>query len=328
MNNNNRKNNYNLDAYNNNKRNNFPKNDNTNSNNNYLGRKVRPDNFKNNFNNSKSNYKDNISNNNNNNSRKYERNDNSQRNYHNNNHRNYGNFNRNNYNNINNYNNSLRNNQNDRNDLMEVEDNNKQTKQLPIFSKKAEILEKIENNRVIIISGNTGCGKSTQVPQYIYEKNNNCKILITQPRRIAAISIANRLSFERNTKLGKLIGYHVSMINNLSPETQIFVKTTGVFLEELLHNNDKDNKIDYTHIIIDEVHERDLYVDLVLVLLKNYFKSNPQSNKKLILMSATIAESEFANYLKDTNEKDVPIIRIKEKWHEVKNFYVENTFKK
>ena len=327
MNNNNRKNNYNLDAYNNNKRNNFPKNDNTNSNNNYLGRKVRPDNFKNNFNNSKSNYKDNISNNNNNNSRKYERNDNSQRNYHNNNHRNYGNFNRNNYNNINNYNNSLRNNQNDRNDLMEVEDNNKQTKQLPIFSKKAEILEKIENNRVIIISGNTGCGKSTQVPQYIYEKNNNCKILITQPRRIAAISIANRLSFERNTKLGKLIGYHVSMINNLSPETQIFVKTTGVFLEELLHNNDKDNKVDYTHIIIDEVHERDLYVDLVLVLLKNYFKSNPQSNKKLILMSATIAESEFANYLKDTNEKDVPIIRIKEKWHEVKNFYVDEIIK-
>ena len=143
---------------------------------------------------------------------------------------------------------------------------------LPIFSKKAEILEKINNNRVVIISGNTGCGKSTQVPQFIYETSHQNKILITQPRRIAAISIANRLSFERKTKIGELIGYHVSMITNYSSQTKIFVKTTGVFLEELLHNNDDNDNFDYSHIIIDEVHERDLYVDLVLVLLKNFFQ--------------------------------------------------------
>ena len=203
--------------------------------------------------------------------------------------------------------------------------NSEQTISLPILSKKDEIIKTIKSNRVIIISGNTGCGKSTQVPQYILENFPGSKILITQPRRIAAISIAKRLSFERNTKLGELIGYHVSMIPEYSLETKIFVKTTGVFLEELLHSNDKNEFFDYSHVIIDEVHERDLFVDLVLVLLKNYFKKNPDSNKKLILMSATISELQFANYLNDINmNKDVPIIRINEKWHEVLEFYIED----
>ena len=327
-NNNNRKINYNPDANNKNNYKNYHKNNIQNDN--FLGRKVKSDNFKDNNNIQKNKFKDNI-NNSNYNQRKYENKDNHKRNYYKNNYRNNDNYQKRNYNNKNNnnyYKNRIyqNNNINDKNDEMEIDnDYNNEDNQLPIFSKKAEILEKIEKNRVVIISGNTGCGKSTQVPQYIYEKNNNYKILITQPRRIAAISIAKRLSFEKNTKLGKLIGYHVSMLNNYSSETQIYVKTTGVFLEELLHNNDEDNDtFDYTHIIIDEVHERDLYVDLVLVLLKNYFKKNPKSNKKLILMSATIAESQFANYLNDINVNEVPIIRIKEKWHEVKTFYVDD----
>ena len=201
-------------------------------------------------------------------------------------------------------------------------DKNEEKVKLPIFSKKEEILEKIKKNRVVIISGNTGSGKSTQVPQFIYDNFKNSRILITQPRRIAAISIANRLSFERNTKLGKLIGYHVSMITNYSSETQIFVKTTGVFLEELLHNNDYFN---YSHIIIDEVHERDLYVDLVLVLLKNYFQKNPNSNQKIIVMSATIAESQFADYLIDINlSHNVPIVIIKEIFHKVRHIFIDD----
>ena len=75
------------------------------------------------------------------------------------------------------------------------------------------------------------------------------------------------------------------MNSNFSPETQIFVKTTCIFLEELLFNKD-NNKLDYSYIIIDEVHERDLYVDLVLVLLKIYFHNNPNSDIKVILMIA------------------------------------------
>ena len=203
--------------------------------------------------------------------------------------------------------------------------NNIENNKLPIFSKKDEILEKIRNNRVIIVSGNTGCGKSTQVPQFIYENSMEREILITQPRRIAAISIAKRLSFERGTQLGKLIGYHVSMIQNFSNNTKIFVKTTGIFMEELLHNN----QLNYSFIILDEVHERDLYIDLVLALLKKYFEKFPDSDIKLILMSATIAESDFAEYLKDiNNNKEIPIVRIEEKWHEVKKLYIDDILRK
>ena len=176
--------------------------------------------------------------------------------------------------------------------------NNKGNAKLPIFNKREEILEKIQKNRVIIVSGNTGCGKSTQVPQFIFDTFNNSQILITQPRRIAAISIARRLSDERNTKLGSLVGYHVSMVQCMSAETKIFVKTTGIFMEELLHNKE----LEYSYIILDEVHERDLYIDLVLALLKKYFEEFPKSKIKLILMSATIAEKDFSEYLNDINK--------------------------
>ena len=255
-----------------------------------LGKKVERKNFpKNNNHNHNNNH---YNNNHNNNNNHYNNN------HHNNNHYNHNNFNGN-------------------------RNSNSNSEVLPIFSKKQEIVDQINKNRVIIVSGNTGCGKSTQVPQYIFEKNKDSKILITQPRRIAAISIAKRLSYEMKSKLGDLIGYQVSMISHFSSSTKILVKTTGVFLEELLHNS-----VDYSYILLDEVHERDLYVDLVLALLKNYFKEFPESKVKLILMSATIAEKEFADYLKDINfGKEVPIIEVKEKWHEVCEFKLEEIIK-
>ena len=195
-------------------------------------------------------------------------------------------------------------------------------KELPIFSVKFDILKAIEQNRVTIISGNTGCGKSTQVPQYIYNSNCKNKILMTQPRRIAAVSIAKRLSVEMSDNLGRIIGFHVSMNPHFGINTKIFVKTTGIFMEELIHKN-----LDYTHIIIDEVHERDIYVDLVLALIKWYFEHNPDSKIKLILMSATIAEGSFAEYLKDINKKDVPVVKIQETLHTVYQFNLNEIIK-
>ena len=263
-----------------------------------LGKKVERKNFP--KNNDHSHNNNHYNNNHNNNNNHYNNN------HHNNNHYNHNNFN----NNKNSY-------------FNDNENSNSNSEVLPIFSKKQEIVDQINKNRVIIVSGNTGCGKSTQVPQFIFEKNKDSKILITQPRRIAAISIAKRLSYEMKSKLGDLIGYQVSMISHFSSSTKILVKTTGVFLEELLHNS-----VDYSYILLDEVHERDLYVDLVLALLKNYFKEFPESKVKLILMSATIAEKEFADYLKDINfGKDVPIIEVKEKWHEVCEFKLEEIIK-
>ena len=271
------------------------------NNNSYIGKKVERNNFNNNnkyqSNNYNSHYKNNNYNNNYNN--RYNNKPGFNNRYNNNNH----NFNGNKNN---------------------TSSNNNNNKILPIFSKKKEIIEELGKNRVIIISGNTGCGKSTQVPQFIFEQIKDKKILITQPRRIAAISIAKRLSYEMKTKLGELIGYHVSMISNFSKNTKIFVKTTGVFLEELLHNNITE----YSYIIIDEVHERDLYVDLVLALLKNYFYAFPDCNIKVILMSATIAEKDFAKYLDDINNgNEVPIIKIKENWHKVNDYFLEDVLK-
>ena len=236
----------------------------------FLGKKVKSSNFRDGKNNSKINYRNEARNDNRNKEDYYHHKDNMNNNYRNNSRNNY----------VNNENSNF------------MESHNKNDSKLPIFNKKEEILKEIEKNRVIIISGNTGCGKSTQVPQFIYEYFKDSKILITQPRRIAAISIAKRLSDERHTKLGSLIGYHVSLLQYMTSETKIFVKTTGIFLEELLHNNG----LNYSYIILDEVHERDLYIDLVLALLKNYFEEFPNSKIKLILMSATIAEQDFANY--------------------------------
>ena len=202
------------------------------------------------------------------------------------------------------------------------EEENTPKKNLPIYQFKDEIIQKIKDNRVIIISGNTGCGKSTQVPQYIFNLDKNNTILMTQPRRIAAVSIAKRLAEEMRLKLGYKIGFHVSMNPNFCKDTKILVETTGVFMEELIHNN-----LDYSHIILDEVHERDIFVDLVLALIKWYFEKNPNSKIKLILMSATIAERSFAEYLKSINGGQIPIIKIKESLHTVKEFNLETIFK-
>ena len=145
---------------------------------------------------------------------------------------------------------------------------------------------------------------------------------MTQPRRIAAVSIAKRLSEEMNLKLGNKIGFHVSMNPNFCKDTRIIVETTGIFMEELIHKS-----LEYTHIILDEVHERDIFVDLVLALIKWYFEKNPNSKTKLILMSATIAEKSFAEYLKNINKGEIPIIKIKESLHKVHDFNLEVIFK-
>ena len=203
----------------------------------------------------------------------------------------------------------------------DLNENISQKKYLPIYPFKEQILEAINNNRVIIISGNTGSGKSTQVPQYIYNSNDKNTILMTQPRRIAAVSIAKRLCDEMGLKLGNKIGFHVSMNSNFCKDTRIVVETTGIFMEELVHKN-----LEYSHIILDEVHERDISVDLVLALIKWYYENNPDSKMKTILMSATIAERSFAEYLKKINGGDIPIIKIKESLHVVHEFTLEQIF--
>jgi HrpA-like RNA helicase len=178
-------------------------------------------------------------------------------------------------------------------------------KRLPIEKHRDIILNYIKTNQVIVIAGETGCGKTTQVPKYIYEdylKRNDKKLnmIITQPRRIAAVSIAKRLCEELNIGLGKEVGYHVGRSPVFdSDKTKILIVTTGIFLQRLIHEKELP---EISHVILDEVHERDIDIDFVMILIKHILRNHP--NLKLILMSATISTELFANYFsKDNIEK-------------------------
>ncbi|XP_043254813.1 probable ATP-dependent RNA helicase spindle-E isoform X1 [Colletes gigas] len=167
---------------------------------------------------------------------------------------------------------------------------------LTITSVKDQIVSMIETNSVVVIQGPTGCGKTTQVPQFILDscckKRLHCNIIVTQPRRIAAISIAKRVSEERNWPVGTLVGYQVGLINNTCPDTRLNYCTTGVLLHKLINSK---HMLDYTHIIIDEVHERDQNMDFLLLLVRMLLRRN-SSSVKVILMSATFKVERFATY--------------------------------
>ena len=211
------------------------------------------------------------------------------------------------------------------NSFVEVENPYHVNACLPIFKYSSEIVQTVEDHQVVIVSGKTGCGKTTQIPKMIYNFNQAIRkpvsILVTQPRRVAALNISKRLSYELDCKVGELVGYHIGMepVYN-SQMTKIFIKTTGIFLEELIHNAEQ---MTYTHIILDEVHERDINIDLVLIMIKDLLKK--RQNIKVILMSATIKTESFANYFADVtkDKKHPPIIEIKENLFKINEIYLD-----
>ena len=138
-----------------------------------------------------------------------------------------------------------------------------------------QIVSTIETNQVTVIQGATGCGKTTQVPQFILdscvESGVYCNIIITQPRRIAAISVTKRVSEERSWPVGTLVGYQVGLNNTTSSDTRLTFCTTGVLLQKLIS---KKNMNDYTHVILDEVHERDQDMDFALLVVRKLLRTN------------------------------------------------------
>lgn len=132
--------------------------------------------------------------------------------------------------------------------------------ELPSRIARQDVLSAITSNQVLVLTGETGCGKTTQIPQFCLETAlesepvKPCRIVCTQPRRIAAISVAHRVAHETGTKLGDTVGYAVRLESKRSPETQVLFCTTGLFLKMLLSNPELDG---LTHIVLDEVHERD-----------------------------------------------------------------------
>lgn len=178
---------------------------------------------------------------------------------------------------------------------------------LAIDNQRTAILELLKKENVIIVKGFNGCGKTTQVPQFVldecYRTKTPCNIVVTQPRRIAAISIAKRVCYERNWTLGTVVGYRVGMERQVSDSTLLTYLTTGCLLEALVAKKSLEG---YTHIIIDEVHERDEDTDFLLLVVRKFLR-HTKTTTKVILMSATADAGKFAQYFNSPVTGDFPI---------------------
>ncbi|CAL0316400.1 unnamed protein product [Lupinus luteus] len=191
---------------------------------------------------------------------------------------------------------------------------------LPAYKEKEAILSVISSNQVMIISGQTGCGKTTQIPQFILEseiqsvRGAACNIICTQPRRISAMSVSERVAFERGEKLGESVGYKVRLEGTKGRETHLLFCTTGILLRRLLADR---NLKGVTHVIVDEIHERGMNEDFLLIVLKDLLPHRPEL--KLILMSATLDAELFSSYF-----NRAPIMNIPGFTYPVKTHFLEN----
>ncbi|XP_022010355.1 pre-mRNA-splicing factor ATP-dependent RNA helicase DEAH7 [Helianthus annuus] len=177
-----------------------------------------------------------------------------------------------------------------------------QRQYLPIFSVRDELLQVVRENQVVVVVGETGSGKTTQLTQYLHEEGytNNGIVGCTQPRRVAAMSVAKRVSEEMETELGDLVGYAIRFEDVTGPKTVIKYMTDGVLLRETLKDADLDK---YRVVVMDEAHERSLNTDVLFGILKKVVAR--RRDFKLIVTSATLDAQKFSNFF-----GSVPIFRI------------------
>ncbi len=186
-------------------------------------------------------------------------------------------------------------------------------KSLPVWSSKDKILDLVEKNRIVIIQGETGSGKTTQIPQFLLEAGYYGGIVCTQPRRVAAMSIAKRVSQEMEVELGKQVGYTVRFDDKTSSDTLIKYATDGLLLKEATTDHSLKK---YQIIIIDEAHERTLSTDILFGFLKELMEIRKEL--KLIIMSATFDIEKFQNYF------DAPLAIIKGRTYPVEIKYLSS----
>ncbi|THH26848.1 hypothetical protein EUX98_g7335 [Antrodiella citrinella] len=168
-----------------------------------------------------------------------------------------------------------------------------QREYLPAFACREELMKVIRENQVIVVVGETGSGKTTQLTQFLYEDGYCTYGLIgcTQPRRVAAMSVAKRVSEEMECKLGSTVGYAIRFEDCTTPETRIKYMTDGVLLRESLNEGDLDR---YSVIILDEAHERSLSTDVLMGLLRKILSR--RRDLKLIVTSATMNAEKFSQF--------------------------------
>lgn len=175
---------------------------------------------------------------------------------------------------------------------------NRQRQRLPIFYVKKSIVDQVKASQTVILMGETGSGKSTQVPQYLYEAgmHGGKKIAITQPRRVAAITVARRVAQEQGSTIGDVVGYSVRFEDVTSENTQIKFMTDGTLLREALSDQLLKN---YNVIILDEAHERTIATDVLFGIVKKAQKTRRTKMMeplKVIVMSATMNVDHFKQY--------------------------------
>ncbi len=181
---------------------------------------------------------------------------------------------------------------------------------LPVVERRQEILEAIKNNQVIVLAGATGSGKTTQIPKMCLELGRT-SIAHTQPRRIAARSVAERIAEELKVEIGGLVGYQVRFTDQASKATKIKVMTDGILLNSLQRDLSLKR---YDTIIIDEAHERSLNIDFLLGYLKQLLPRRP--DLKLIITSATIDPESFSKHF-----GDAPIIEVSGRTYPIDIWY-------
>lgn len=175
--------------------------------------------------------------------------------------------------------------------------------QLPITARKDEIIRAVQEHQVVVVAGDTGSGKTTQLPKMCLEAGRaagRCLIGCTQPRRIAAVSVTERVQEELGA--AELVGYKIRFSDRTGPQTRIKFMTDGVLLAET--QGDRDLRR-YDTLIIDEAHERSLNIDFLLGYLHQLLARRP--DLKLLISSATIDTEKFSRHF-----SDAPIIQVEE----------------
>ncbi|AQL07080.1 pre-mRNA-splicing factor ATP-dependent RNA helicase [Zea mays] len=187
---------------------------------------------------------------------------------------------------------------------------------LPVWQQKEEFLRRLRDNQTLILVGETGSGKTTQIPQFVLETEglgNRSMVACTQPRRVAAMSVSRRVAEEMDVTIGEEVGYSIRFEDCSSHKTVLKYLTDGMLLREAMADPLLEK---YKVIVLDEAHERTLATDVLFGLLKEVLKNRP--DLKLVVMSATLEAEKFQGYF-----SDAPLMKVPGRLHPVEIFYTQ-----
>eukprot|EP00897_Mesotaenium_endlicherianum_P010641 jgi/Mesen1/9605/ME000659S08976 len=187
---------------------------------------------------------------------------------------------------------------------------------LPVWQQKQEFVEMLHKNQIIVLVGETGSGKTTQIPQFAVEAlqaTGKKQVACTQPRRVAAMSVSRRVADEMDVTIGEEVGYSIRFEDCSSPQTFLKYLTDGMLLREAMTDPLLER---YKCIILDEAHERTLATDVLFGLLKEVVKNRP--DLKVVVMSATLEAEKFQGYF-----NGAPLMKVPGRLHPVEIFYTQ-----